>query len=161
MLSGKLILPMSRLTVCLYTDHPSEALDADAVAASLEEYGVRTENRGNLLEYLRAGDESLDEIAHRLASARVSGIESPLDEVHPAGSTEAAFEGRMLLGEGKGRGVLYDGLWVQRALRKLVFDSLPEESGPGFLHIIFTGRLLGTFEGGATTPASSFSEALL
>lgn len=138
---------MSRLTVCLYTDHPSEALDVGAVAASLGGYGVRTENRGNLFEYLRAGDKPLDEMARRLASARVPDIESPHDEIHPTSPTDAAFERKMLSGEEKGRGVLYDGLWVQRTLRKLIFDSLPEESGPGFLHIIFTGRLLGTFEG--------------
>lgn len=131
----------------MYTDHPSESLDVGAVAASLEDYGVRAENRGSLLEYLRAGDEALGEIARRLASARVSGIESPLDEILPAGPSEAAFERRMLSGEEKGRGVLYDGLWVQRALRKLICDSLPEESGSDFLHIIFTGRLIGTFEG--------------
>ena len=138
---------MSRLTVCLYTDHPSEALDVGAVAASLEGYGVRTENRGNLFEYFRAGDEGLDEVARRIASARVPDIESPHDEIHPASPTDAAFERRMLSGEEKGRGVLYDGLWVQRTLRKLVSSSLPEESGPEFVHIIFTGRLLGTFEG--------------
>src|SRR5690606_26269200 len=134
---------MSRLTVCLYTDYPSEALDVGAVAASLGGYGVRTENRGNLFEYLRAGDEALDEVARRLASARVPDIESPHDEIHPVSPTDAAFERKMLSDEERGRGILYDGLWVQRALRKLMFDALPEESGPGFLHIIFTGRLLG------------------
>ncbi|MCL4243803.1 MAG: hypothetical protein KJ002_01525, partial [Candidatus Dadabacteria bacterium] len=137
---------MPRLTVCLYTDHPSESLDVGAVAASLEGYGVRTESRGNLFEYLGLGEESLHEAALRLASARIPDIESPLDEIRPAGSPEAAFEKRMLFGKEKGRGVLYDGLWVQRTLRKLMTDSLPEESGPGFLHIIFTGRLVGTFE---------------
>lgn len=140
---------MPRPTVCLYTDHPSESLDVKAVAASLTGYGVRTENRGNLFEYLGVNGEALNEAALRLASARVSDIESPLDEIHPAGPSEIAFEKRMLTGEEKGRGVLslYDGLWVQRVLRKLIYNSLPEESGAGFLHIVFTGRLVATFEG--------------
>ena len=138
---------MPPLTVCLYTDYPSESLDMKAIAASLEEYGVRTENRGNLFEYLGAKGEALYEAAARLASARVTDTESPLDEIHPAGLSEIAFEKRLLTGEEKGRGILYDGLWVQRALRKLIYDSLPEESGRDFLHLIFTGRLVGTFEG--------------
>lgn len=138
---------MPRLTVCLYTDHPSESLDIKAAAASLEAYGVRAENRGNLFEYLGVNGETLNEIALRLASARVPDIESPLDEICPAGPSEIIFEKRVLTGEEKGRGVLYDGLWVQRALRKLIYDSMPEESGSNFLHIVFTGRLVGTFEG--------------
>jgi hypothetical protein len=137
---------MPRLTVCLYTDHPSESLDIKAVAASLEEYGVRTENCGNLFEYLGVNHEALYEAAARLASARVPDIESPLDEIHPPVPHEADFEMKLITGEEKGRGALYDGLWVQRVLRKLISDSLPEESGSDFLHIIFTGRLVGTFE---------------
>ncbi len=140
---------MPRPTVCLYTDHPSESLDIKAVAASLEEYGVRTETRGNLFEYLGINGEALYEAAARLASARVPGVESPLDEIRPPAPVEADFEIKLLTGKEKGRGVLslYDGLWVQRVLRKLICDSIPDESGSDFLHIVFTGRLVGTFEG--------------
>ncbi|MEZ4546777.1 MAG: DUF6775 family putative metallopeptidase [Thermodesulfobacteriota bacterium] len=89
-------------------------------------------------------------MARRLASARVPDIRIAPRRNPPREPYRCRVREEDALGEEKGRGVLYDGLWVQRTLRKLIFDSLPEESGPGFLHIIFSGRLLGTFEGRRT-----------
>jgi len=43
------------------------------------------------------------------------------------------------------RGEFYDGLWLQRILHKALADRAPEASGGQFTHMVFTGRLFGTY----------------
>ncbi len=43
-------------------------------------------------------------------------------------------------------GKFYDGYWMQRVLYRQLFEKINEELNNGSIHLIFTGRLFGTFE---------------
>lgn len=135
-----------QLTVCIYKDYPSQSLDTREVAEFLAEYGINSGDRGDLLGYLGAPPESLYRAAEVLSGSRITDIETPLDTLRPAAGSGTASEIKILAGEESPRGIFYDGLWLQRVLRKVIMDALPDESGDGYLHLVFTGRLIGTFE---------------
>ncbi|MFQ5788727.1 MAG: DUF6775 family putative metallopeptidase, partial [Thermodesulfobacteriota bacterium] len=56
------------------------------------------------------------------------------------------LEHRRLLGDNKYQGVFYDGLWLQRTLYRLFSEKIPTEMSFGYIKLIFTSRLFGTFE---------------
>jgi hypothetical protein len=66
---------------------------------------------------------------------------------------------RRLKGEASSLGVFYDGLWLQRIFYKIMSEKIKGELGSGLVHIVFTGRLFGTFETGGslkTLPLDSY-----
>jgi hypothetical protein len=132
--------------IFIYTEHPSPSLRTDLIADYLESFGLSAEIRGDFLTYLSLSNEKTELLAEHLASMRVEDIEKPLDDLHFTDGGLTSIEVQTLKGNISRRDVLYDGLWVQRAFHKLIADKLQDEMGDGFLHIIFTGRLFGTFE---------------
>lgn len=134
------------LTVFIYTDYPSESLNTEVIAERLESFGIRTEIRGGLFSFLNHTDDGLHRTAELLAASKIKDIESPLDEILPPESAETNSELRKMSGLENVSGEFYDGLWIQRILHKALSEKAPGETGRGFLHVIFTGRLFGTFD---------------
>jgi len=116
--------------------------DLRAVAAQITRIsGVPARVRKEFLVHHKVRD--LDALAKGLAAARVSDFAHPLPEAEPP-LPLALFERRQLgLPERRASGVLYDGVRVQRILRSAL---PPKERSLAFVHIVFTSRLLGTFD---------------
>jgi Probable metallopeptidase family (DUF6775) len=134
------------LKLYLYTDYPSESLSTEVMIERLERLGIRARYRGVLFPFLDYGDDQLLRIAGLLAASRVADIETPVDEIRKPYPAEIDSELRKIKGLESLRGEIYDGFWVQRILYGALAGKLAGEMGPGFLHLIFTGRLFGTFD---------------
>jgi hypothetical protein len=132
--------------VFIYSDHPSKSLSVPEIVNYLRNHGFSAEYRGNLFEFLTLHKEGVLELARRIAGARVLDITSPIDEIHEPIYGEVNVEEKRLTGDGSSLGVLYDGLWLQRIFYKIMCEKVPDEFKIGFIHIIFTSKLFGTFE---------------
>ncbi|MEW6145603.1 MAG: DUF6775 family putative metallopeptidase [Thermodesulfobacteriota bacterium] len=135
-----------RLTVFIYTDHPSQSLDTDVITGRLEGFGISSENRGDLFEYLGNKGPAY-KTACLLARSRITDVEEPLDVLHADDAVAADSELRKMSGIESVRGMFYDGLWMQRILRGAFGHKTPGETWYGHMHMIFTGRLFGTYDG--------------
>ena len=126
----------------LYRDESTPVLNVDEVAAYLEEHlGIKTETREDFLASLSMKDT--ESIAAKLAETRVRDLEKPF-HAEEAAYGEVAFETRFLDDRTrKVPGVLYDGLHLQKLFRGMI---PPRERNIKTQHIIFTSRLIGTFE---------------
>ncbi|HWP90629.1 MAG TPA: DUF6775 family putative metallopeptidase, partial [Thermodesulfobacteriota bacterium] len=143
------IIIMSRIKeIFIYSDCPSNSLSVPEVIDYLRETGFSAEYRGNFFEFLDLAKEEAQELTRKIAGTRVLDISTPLDEVREPIYGEIGVELRRLKGEASTLGVLYDGLWLQRIFYKIIYEKIKGELGSGFIHIIFTGRLFGTFETG-------------
>lgn len=131
--------------IYLYSDYPSSALDIARVSEYLSGFGFECDDRGNLLDFLCLSDELLDLTAERLSGAIVEDISSDLSSLKTAAALIDS-EIRRLKGRQDLRGTLYDGYWVQRILHNMMAESGLELAIEDALHIVFTGRLFGTFE---------------
>lgn len=98
--------------------------------------------RDRFLTHHLPGDK-VDETAVRLASAKVRDISNPYHTFEPL-KGEIEFEKRLLREpEKKAFGIMYDGHKLLCSMNIL----LPEdELKPGIWHIVFTNRLVGTFD---------------
>jgi hypothetical protein len=135
------------LTVHLYTDHPSPLLDTGVIAERLEEFGILSENNGNLFEFLGDKDASY-RIADLLARSRIADIEKPLDVLHPDNPAETNSELKKMSGLEGLRGVFYDGLWIQRIFHGALALKAPMDvTSERHMNMVFTGRLFGTYDG--------------
>jgi Probable metallopeptidase family (DUF6775) len=134
------------LKVFLYTDYPSESLNTEVIIERLERLGIRTHCRGELFPFLDCGDDQLRRIAGLMAASKIVDIETPLDEIHEPNTAEISHELRDIKVLESVRSEFYDGFWIQRVLYRALAGRLSGEMGSGFLHIIFTGCLFGTFD---------------
>jgi hypothetical protein len=128
--------------VLLYRDEGTPCADTDEVAAYLQEIiGIPTETKQDFLREYGRGD--LRVVAEGIAGTRVRNVEKPF-EPEEAAYGEIAFEQRFLEDSTrKVPGVLYDGLRLERLLRSLLPRKLRTIS---VQHIVFTSRMIGTFE---------------
>ena len=134
------------LRVLIYTDHPSKALETEVVSEYLQRFGISTVIRGDFLQFLSLRSDAIFRLAETLASTRIDDIEKPIDGKEIANKNDVVSEVNKLTDKESYHGVFYDGLWIQRMFHKLIADDMPDETGDGFLHMIFTGRMFGTFE---------------
>jgi hypothetical protein len=134
------------LTLFIYTDFPSESLDTDVITERLDRFGISTQIRGNLFEFLGDSDIAY-RIAGLLARSRITDIEKPLDVLPADNEAQADSERRKMSGRESVRGEFYDGLWIQRILYGALAVRDSGEAGRGYMHMIFTGRLFGTYDG--------------
>lgn len=133
-----------RLTVFIYTDYPSLSLDTDLISERLNGLGISTVTRGGLYEFL--GDtRKAASLADLIARTRIEDVGRPLDILRPEDHAAADSELRRMSGLESVMGELYDGLWLQRIIHKALADRVPEEIDGAFTHMVFTGRLFGTF----------------
>lgn len=132
--------------VIVYSDYPSPSLNIDLVIENLKSYGFSVENRGNFVEFLSLSKKSLYDLAQDFSSTYINDIESPLDIPSQFNSSDIQIEVDKLSGLLSVRGKFYDGYWIQRFFYKLFAESITQEIKTGFVHLIFTDRLFGTFE---------------
>ena len=132
--------------VFVYSDYPSISLSIPEIINYLRDHGLSCEDRGNFFEFLDPTRVKALELARRIAGARVLDITSPLDGIHEPTYEEIDLEISRLTGKGSFLGVLYDGFWLQRILYKNMAVKVPHEFRSGFIHVIFTSRLFGTYE---------------
>ncbi|MEQ9619911.1 MAG: hypothetical protein RIG61_12165 [Deltaproteobacteria bacterium] len=132
--------------VYIYTDFPSAPLNIQNTLDHLERFGVPAFSRGNFFDFLLLSEESSYRVAELLAASRIHDISAPQDEIGRAAREQALSEIDKITGKKSNLGEFYDGLWLQRIFHKALADKVPDEWGKGFLHVIFTGRLFGTFE---------------
>lgn len=131
--------------VHLYDEGAAPTLDAAEVARyvrgltgcpQVAEYGSL------LLE--RSTPKQWPDLAVRLARQKVRNLDAPFEVAEPA-QAEVEFERRRLANGDRGPfGVLYDGFAFQGLLRELAGGALDLE----VVQIMFTNRLLGTWEEG-------------
>ncbi len=139
---------MSRsLRVFIYSDHPSPSLRTQIVAGYLERFGFSVSDRGSLTDFLSLPEDELFHFAELIAGTRVDDISVPLDAVASPAPVDTLSEIDKLKGKKSYRGEFYDGLWIQRIYHRAIAGKVPDELGEGFVHLIFTSRLFGTFEG--------------
>ncbi len=134
--------------VYIYSESLSKALDLIEITKFLEDYQLPVENRGGLYGFLDLGEEKAKEDSQRIAGARVLDISKPLEEPRKPFYEEVDFEFRRLREKEEADSVvetLYDGLWLQRIFHKLIARRIASEFKSGFVHLIFTNRLFGTF----------------
>jgi len=126
----------------LYRDESTPSLEIDQTATYLKEIlGIPAEARQDF--FAEYGQGKMRRIAERIAESRVRNLEKPFQR-EKAAYGEVEFELRFLEGPTKKvPGVLYDGLQFERILIGL----LPREMKTAALHhIVFSSRLIGTFE---------------
>lgn len=132
--------------VYIYSDYPSPSLNIDFVTDNLRQYVLNIENRGNLLEFLSPSEQSLYKLAADLSTMYIDDISTALDTPSTLNSTEIGLELERLLGQENPRGKFYDGYWLQRILYRLFSEKISHELNNDSIHLVFTGRLFGTFE---------------
>ena len=136
--------------IFIYSDYPSKSLSIPKIINCLKEYGFSAQYRGDLFEFLPESKDEAFDLARRIAGTRILDITSPLDEIHEPTYEEIDLEISRLTGKGISLGVLYDGLWLQRMFYKNMAEKVPHEFRGGFIHLIFTSRLFGTYETGGS-----------
>src|ERR1700752_3164757 len=131
--------------IFIYSDYPSSALSIEGIIGYLRNYGFSAEDRRNIFEFLGPTREEAGGLSGKIAGTKVLDISVPLDEIHEPIHGEIDKELKRLTGRGISPGVLYDGLWLQRIFYRIMSKKIPEFKS-GFIHVIFTSRLFGTFE---------------
>lgn len=132
--------------VFIYSDYPSVSLNIDLVLERINKLGFSIEYRGNLVDYLSLSEQDIYKLARNLSSVQIPDISTPLDNTSPANSNEIDSEVNRILGRESVRGKFYDGYWVQRILYRTLAEKVADEIKSGFIHLIFTSLLFGTFE---------------
>lgn len=139
---------MSRnLKVFIYTDNPSPSLKTEIIVDYLGGFGISAVDRGKLADFLNLPCDELCHFEELLAGCRVEDISSSLEVVVSPRSVEQLSETSGVRGGDSDPRELYDALWVQRIHHKALAGKVSHELGEGYLHIIFTSLLFGTFEG--------------
>ena len=135
---------MTHRKIYLYDESSSETLDLSEIARYLE---AKLKNvHVNLRpEFINFHSGCTDDSAKRLVDARVRDLNNP-DLIYEPMHGEIEYEKRMLKDPGKSSiGILYDGLKVQELYEGLVPVN---ECNLKNIHIIFTNRLIGTWDDG-------------
>jgi len=130
------------IRILLYDEGTAAALEVEAVAAWLgETFGAAVEVRPEFVGYCLGEAERAD-LARGIAGAKVRDFERQEAFGEPM-SGEVRFEERRLANGNRGAfGIVYEGLRFQALMRGL----LPEgEARLDRVHVIFTNRLLGTW----------------
>jgi len=86
--------------------------------------------------------KNLERFAREIASFRVLDTEKPFKLNEPIYG-EIRYEKRVLEGRAKPGGILYDGIRLHNFFRETISG---EERGLDDIHVVFTDRLLGTFD---------------
>ena len=134
------------IRVFLYTEYPSPSLDINLIIESLSKYGFFVENRGDIFAYLCLSEPSVYNLARRFSEARIPDVSRLVDSPNTDNQSHIDSELNKISGRENIRGNFYDGYWIQRILYRLLVDKLGVKLNDGDVHIIFTGRLFGTFE---------------
>jgi len=134
------------IRVFLYTEYPSPSLNTNLIIENLSKYGFAVENRENLVNFLSLSEQGLYNLATEFSQVRIDDISHPLDSPKTVDPSQIDSELNKISGRENIRGKFYDGYWIQRSLYRILAEKIGAELCGSSIHIIFTGRLFGTFE---------------
>ena len=134
------------MKIFIYLDRPSHSLCNDELKHRLEKFDLEVIFKGNLIESLKLSQEDVMKVANRISGAIIQDVNVPKDGIVYPNHRYLNPEQKRLTGEADYMGVFYDGYWLQRIFFNLLRDKLAGRMANKFIHIIFTGRLFGTFE---------------
>ena len=126
------------INIYIYQDSPSPSLNIEEVVLYLKSLNFDVEIRGSISELTDNEPES--DFTQFLDSIRISDIESPLDKRRDADDLFSSDVEPSKIKEN-----FFDGYWLQRKLFSNLSNKYPGNIGDGFLNIVITGRLFGTF----------------
>ena len=132
--------------IFVYSDSPSSSLDISFIEKNLKKYGLNIENRGDLFDFLSPSQDDIARVARDFSSIQITDINTPLNITTTASGSDIESEFNKLMHREIVTGKFYDGYWMQRVLHRLLAKKVRDELSDGSIHIIFTGRLFGTFE---------------
>jgi hypothetical protein len=128
--------------IFIYNESSTEVLDLDEIKEYLKERFPTSKVvlRNGFIKRHYTGRTK--ELAEDISSIRVSNPSKPFEPNAPLYG-EVQFEVRVLEGDANARGVLYDAMHLDTIYRAM----LPaEERSLSTCHIVFTDRLIGTFD---------------
>jgi hypothetical protein len=134
------------MKIFIYIDHPSPSLSIDELRHRLEKFDLEVTFKGNLIESLKLSEKEVMKLANRISAAIIQDVNVPNDNIEFPNHRYLNLERKRLTGEADHMGVFYDGYWLQRIFFNLFRDRLAGRISNDIIHIIFTGRLFGTFE---------------
>ena len=105
---------------------------------------IKIDIREDFVSQSHGIEKDLDNIAKRLAKTKVFDISDP-EKVYDPFPVEIEHEKEQILHPKNITGVMYDGIKMQNFYRSLIPEN---ELGFSHLHIMFTSRLVGTWEKG-------------
>ena len=132
------------MKVILYDESATEELNIEEIARYLREKleKIRVELRGSPFVSELTQDSILD-FAKKIAGAKIQAINQKAPSEQEPLHGEIEYERRKILGKTRAFGVLYDGFRLER----ICSEILPrDELSLKFVHIIFTNRLLATWD---------------
>lgn len=134
------------MKIFIYIDHPSPSLSIDELRHRLEKFNLEVIFEGNLIESLKLSEQEVMDLCNRMSGTIIQDINVPKDDIVFPNHRYLSSERKRLTGEADHLGVFYDGYWLQRIFFNLFRNKFAERVVSNFIHIIFTGRLFGTYE---------------
>jgi len=132
------------MRIILYDEGAAEELDVAEIARYLRQKlgKAKIETRGSPFVSNLTRD-NVSELARNMAGAKVQEINQRIPAEPEPLPGEVEYEKRRILGKTRAFGVIYDGF----RLRRIFGEVIPkEESSLEFGHLIFTNRLLATWD---------------
>ncbi len=142
-------IPQNLRLICLYDGAGVENFDVCRIGEYLGQWfgpdrvQIRPEFvRHHLRPHGRMGEHTLESRARDICKTRIEDPAKPLEKREP-NPQQLAQERKWLLEGGVNREVFYDGLALQQTYLELLVG---EETSLEFVHIVFTNRLIGTWD---------------
>lgn len=128
------------MKIILYDEGAAEELNIGEIARYLVQKGGEVEVRENPFT-LNLSQDKVSDYARRIATTKIQqGSKRAVLGQEPLYG-EIEYEKRRILGKTKAFGILYDGFHLQR-----VFSKFIPQHGIEPIHILFTNRLLATWD---------------
>ena len=132
------------MEIFLYDEGVGEEVDIEEIARYLaQKMGrIKIELRGNLFIF-NLPQEKVSDYAGKIAGTKIQEVGQEILPGQEPLYGEIEYEKRRILGKTRAFGILYDGFHLQRIFREIIPR---EERRLDFAHIIFTNRLLATWD---------------
>ena len=124
---------MKKNTVYLYSDNPSKALNISQIVEGLSELNIPSEFRGDFFECLELNPSQKQQLEHYISLTLIDDIEKEKLELEYTSANPKT-----------NNKTLYNGFLFIRVINRYFLRSL--EKTQNAIHIIFTDKLLCTFE---------------
>lgn len=134
------------MKIVLHDEGTSDSLDISEVARYLDRRirGSRVERRGCLFPS-ELPDDTVTQVSSRIAGTKIGDVTRKLEAQQEPFYGEVEFERRRLRGRTKAFGIIYEGIFLQRALSAML---APGERRLDTVHMVFSNRLFATWDNG-------------